>query len=153
MKKQWYEDPNTEKMRRVLAHKLSSWWLDYVENPEPDDPDWNKLFRQRFRLPYLSYLELLEMVSGDGCDGLFDRWRTEADGCIGRNTKNKKIAPLEFLLLGSLQYLGRGWTFCDIQESTKVCREVHRIVFTRSRHLVHKFCTHGLYVCRTLLPI
>ena len=138
MKKQWYEDPNTGKMRRV-THKLSSWWLDYVENPEPDDSDWNKLFRQRFRLPYLSYLELLVMVSGDGCDGMFDRWRTEADGCIGRNPKNKKIAPLELLLLGSLRYLGRGWTFCDIQESTKVCREVHRLFF-------HAFTTFGAQV-------
>ena len=135
MKKQWYCDPITGKMRRVTP-KLSSWWLDYIENPEPDCPAWNKVFRQRFRLPYLSYLDLLELVSGDGNDELFDRWRTEADGCIGRNPKNKKVAPLELLLLGSLRYLGRGWTFDDIEEGTKVSREVHRCFF-------HAFTTFG----------
>ena len=74
---QWYCDPVTGKMRRVTP-KLSNWWLDYIENPDPDCPSWNKRFRQRFRLPYLSFVEILEWVSGDGCDGLFDRWRTEA---------------------------------------------------------------------------
>ena len=49
-KRQWYCDPNTGKMRRVCP-KLSSWWLDYIENPEPDCPSWNKVFQQRFRLP------------------------------------------------------------------------------------------------------
>ena len=46
-KRQWYCDPITGKMRRVCPH-LSSWWLDYVQNPEPDCPTWNKVFRQRF---------------------------------------------------------------------------------------------------------
>ena len=81
-KRQWYCDPVTGKMRRVTP-KLSGWWLDYIENPEPDCPSWNKVFRQRFRLPYSSYIEILEWVSGDGCNGLFDRWRTEADGYTG----------------------------------------------------------------------
>ena len=47
-KRQWYRDPVTGKMRRVTP-KLSGWWLDYIENPEPDCPSWNKVFRQRFR--------------------------------------------------------------------------------------------------------
>ena len=35
-KRQWYCDPvtGTGKMRRVTP-KLSGWWLDYIENPEP----------------------------------------------------------------------------------------------------------------------
>ena len=133
-KRQWYCDPVTGKMRRVTP-KLSGWWLDYIENPEPDCPSWNKVFRQRFRLPYSSYLEILEWVSGDGCDGLFDRWRTEADGYTGRKN-NKKVSPIELLLLGTLRYVGRGWTFDDIEEGTKVSREVHRCFF-------HAFTTFG----------
>jgi hypothetical protein len=135
-KRQWYRDPVTAKMRRVTP-KLSGWWLDYIENPEPDCPSWNKLFRQRFRLPYWSYLEILEWVSGNGCDGLFDRWRTEADhGFTGRKN-SKKVSPIELLLLGTLRYLGRGWTFDDIEEGTKVSREVHRCFF-------HAFTTFGV---------
>jgi DDE superfamily endonuclease len=133
-KRQWYCDPVTGKMRRVTP-KLSGWWLDYIENPEPDCPSWNKVFRQRFRLPYLSYIEILEWVTGDGCDGLFDRWRAEADGYTGRKN-NKKVSPIELLLLGTLRYLGRGWTFDDIEEGTKVSREVHRCFF-------HAFTTFG----------
>ncbi|KAI2499538.1 Plant transposon protein [Fragilaria crotonensis] len=119
MKRQWYCDPTTGKMSRVCP-QMSSWWIDYVENPEPDCPFWNKVFRQRFRLPYVSYIQVLEWVCGDDCDGLFDRWRTEADhGFTGRQN-NKKVSPLELLLLGSLRYLGRGWTFDDIEEATKL---------------------------------
>jgi hypothetical protein len=34
-KRQWYCDPVTGKMGRVTP-KLSGWWLDYIENPDPD---------------------------------------------------------------------------------------------------------------------
>ena len=96
---------------RIVTPKLSGWWLDYIENPEPDCPSWNKGFRQRLRLSYWSFVGILEWVSGDGCDGLFDRWRTEADGYTGRKN-NKKVSPsIELLLLGALRYLGRGWTY------------------------------------------
>ena len=104
-------------MKRVTP-KLSSWWLDYIENLEPDCPTWNNIFRQRFRLPCESYLQILEWMTGDDCDELFDRWRTEADGYTGRKN-NKKVSPIELLLLGSLRYLGRGWTFDDIQRLPK----------------------------------
>jgi hypothetical protein len=33
--------------------------------------------------------------------------------------------PLEILILGVLQYLGRGWTFDDLWENTGVHAEVH----------------------------
>ncbi|KAI2503815.1 Plant transposon protein [Fragilaria crotonensis] len=112
-KRKWYCDPITGKMRRVCPH-LSNWWLDYIQNPEPDCPSWNKVFRQRFRLPYPSYIQILEWVSGDDCDGLFDRWRTEAEGFTGRRN-NKKVSPIELLLLGTLRYLGRGWTLTTLK--------------------------------------
>ena len=36
---------------------------------------------------------------------------------------------MELLLLGSLRYLGRGWTFDDCEESTAIDQDVHRIFF------------------------
>ena len=70
-------------------------------------------------------MQILEWVTGDNCDGLFDRWRMEADGYTGRKN-NKKVSPIELLLIGSLRYLGRGRTFDDIQDATKLSRDVHR---------------------------
>eukprot|EP00804_Cyclotella_cryptica_P020059 CCRYP_014862-RA/>CCRYP_014862-RA protein AED:0.20 eAED:0.18 QI:0/0/0/1/0/0/4/0/367 len=41
----------------------------------------------------------------------------------------QKETPIEFLVLGPLQYLGCGWTFNDIEECTAVSQEVHRVFF------------------------
>ena len=42
---------------------------------------------------------------------------------------NKKSSPIELLVLGALRYLGRGWTFDDIVESTCISAETHRRFF------------------------
>ena len=149
-KRKWYCDPITGKMRRVCPH-LSNWWLDYIQNPEPDCPSWNKVFRQRFRLPYPSYIQILEWVSGDDCDGLFDRWQTEAGVFTGRRN-NKRVSPIELLLLGTLRYLGQVWTFDDIKDGTKVSRDVHRCCFMHSQDSVQIFFIHGMHACHKVLP-
>jgi hypothetical protein len=131
-------------MQRVCL-QLIIWWLDYIENPEPNCPSWNKMFWQRFRWPYLSYPQILEWVSGNGCDGLFNRWWTEADGFTGRKN-NKEVPPLEHFLFGRLPYLGRGWTFDDIKEATKARCELHRCFFhaftTFSARFVYPWFVH-----------
>ena len=38
-------------------------------------------------------------------------------------------SPLELLLLGSLRYLGRGFTFDDCEEYTARSKEVYRVFF------------------------
>ncbi len=53
---------------------------------------------------------------------LFDRW-------CGYMSNNKKVSPVELLVLGSLHYLGRGWTFDDCEESTAIDKEVHCCFF------------------------
>jgi len=74
-------------------------------------------FRMRFRLPYPSYLELVEAVR---CHSIFDRW-------CAHKKNGKKSSPVELLVLGALRYLGRGWTFDDIEESTAIDHDVHRV--------------------------
>jgi hypothetical protein len=96
-------------------------------------------FRVRFRLPYPNFRELVEWVSADP---LFDRW-------CGWKSNNKKASPVELLVLGALRYLGRGWTFDDIEECTAISKEVHRIFF-------HKFILFGsteLYRRMVIAPI
>ena len=45
------------------------------------------------------------------------------------------------LLLGTLRYLGRGWTFDDVYEATGISQEVHRTFF----HLFVDFGSTTLY--------
>ena len=135
MKRQWYCNPSTGKMLKVCP-QLSSWWIDYIENPEPDSPSWNEEFCQRFRLPYVLFIQILEWVCSDDCDGLFDQWRTEANHDFTGKQNNKKVLPLDLLLLGSPRNLGRGWTFNNIKGATKISRDVHRCFPTLSRLIV-----------------
>jgi hypothetical protein len=47
--------------------------------------------------------------------GYMKRWK---DGATAAN--KKPAAPLCLLLLCALRYLGRGWTFDDLEESTAI---------------------------------
>jgi hypothetical protein len=112
-------------MERILPTE-SFWYSYYVINPQLDDSRFLAKFRNRFRLPYAQYRELVADCKGNY---LFKRWtRCDAIGI--------ESTPIELLVLGSLRYLGRGWTFDDIEESTAVSREVHRVFF-------HQFIEFG----------
>ncbi len=75
----------------------------------------------------------------------------EADGFNERGN-NKKVSPLELLLEGSLRYLGRGWTFDDIEKATTISRDVHRCSFHVFTRFGAKICTRASYKYRRLLP-
>jgi hypothetical protein len=55
---------------------------------------------------------------------------------------------MELLVLGSLQYLGRGWTFDDLEESTFIDQEVHRVFF----HNFVEFGANKLYPKFVIVP-
>ena len=106
--------------REIIHPEQSSWYTQYVNNAiMEEEKHYQNKFRQRFRLPYQNYLELVEDCK---CSSIFERW-----------TANNKFAPnrtpMELLVLGALRYLGRGWTFDDLEESTAVSRDVHRCFF------------------------
>ena len=73
---------------------------------------------------------------------LFDRW-------CGHNLNNKQASPIELLVLGSLRYLGRGWTFDNVEENTAIRKEVHRTFF----HRFVKFGSTVLYDKYVLTPV
>ena len=56
------------------------------------------------RDPYANYLELLQWIIDDA---RFARW-------CGEKINNEMSSPIQLSVLGSLRYLGRGWTFDDI---------------------------------------
>ena len=57
-------------------------------------------------------------------------------------------SPLSLLLLGSLRYLGRGWTFDDIEENTAISEEVHLVFF----HEFIDYCSTILFDKHVIAP-
>ena len=98
--------------------KTSNWYRYYISRPVTSKKAL-KSFRRAFRLPYRAYVAFVR----DARDG---KWfpKSEHKDALGRVG-----TPLELLVLGALRYLGRGWTFHDIAESTGVSEEVHRNFF------------------------
>ena len=79
------------------------------------------LFRRRFRLPYACFLTVLDNIKQNPS---FREYRRV--DCVGyRSTE------LSLLLLGSLRYLGRSWTFDDVEEATAISRESIRLFFLK----------------------
>ena len=107
-------------VRQVLPTTMSSWYCQYLENPQIGNQWFETRFRRRFRLPYTSFVELVELVNSSD---FFKRWSQTGHDAIG-----KKPVPIELLILASLRYLGRGWTFDDLSESTAISEEVIRNV-------------------------
>lgn len=134
----WYTDPVTH-VKRKKTPTMSAWWEDYILDPRPGEKVWAKEFRNNFRLPYASYVMLLDLISSEASNGMFDRWTKAYER--KNNKKNKQVSPIELLLLGSLRYLGRGWTFQDMKDVTYISRDVHRKFF----HQFVKFGARVLY--------
>jgi hypothetical protein len=106
-------------IRRPYVPTMSTWYSLYILCPQIHNPKFHSLFRRRFRLPYDSYLGLLGYVKNHD---LFQRWQSS-------DATTQKSSPIELMLLGSLRYLGRGWTFDDLDEITGVDEETHRQFF------------------------
>ncbi len=89
----------------IIPPEESMWYKFYVHNFFINqDAKLAKAFRNRFRLPYPQFLELVEDIRSNN---LFDQW-------CRYKSNNKKVSPVELLLLGLLRYLGREWTFNDL---------------------------------------
>jgi hypothetical protein len=99
----------------IIPPHESLWYHFYVRNYYINEgAKLQKAFHFCFCLPYKQYLDLVLLVK---LNKLFDR-------LCGSKSNNKKVSPVELLVLGSLHYLGRGWTFDDSEESTAIDKEV-----------------------------
>ena len=113
--------------------KATVWYFFYILYPDTCNQKFNKLFRRRFRMPYQSFRDLLDIIKADDA---FCRWH---DGNM--DSTKKPCSPIGLLLLGSLRYLGRGFTFDDLYEATGISEEVHRRFF----HVFIQFGSTVLY--------
>jgi hypothetical protein len=103
---------------KPLGPKNTPWFMEYVESPNITSPKFQRKFRRRFRMAYASFIKHLGEVKGSH---YFQSWRSDNSDCVGR-----QCSHIELLLLGTLRYLGRGWTLDDLEEQTMICEEVHR---------------------------
>ena len=102
-----------------LPPTQSMWYHHYITCPQVNDTRFLRKFRLRFRLPYQSFLDFVD-VSMEGT--WFPRW-------MGSNCAGANASLLELLILGLLHYLGRGYTFDELEECTAISEEVHRVFF------------------------
>jgi hypothetical protein len=117
----WYTTPEGERLK--MTPMMSTWYNMYVANPDLDNDRFHFKFRRRFRMPYASYKELVSMANDSE---LFQRWAVGA-----KNSAGNPSSPLSVLILCALRYLGRGWTFDDLEEATAISEEVIRVFFHR----------------------
>jgi len=72
-----------------------------------------------------------------------------SNGDQEKNAAGIKVAPIELLLLGTLRFLGRGWTLDDLEEQTMISQETHRC-------FLHAYISWGatvLYEKHVILPM
>ena len=121
---------------KAFGPQQTPWFNDYVQNPFLQCEFFQKKFRLRFRMAYESYLKHLKEVKESP---LFKQWRVSSVDAAGQNS-----SPIELLLLGTLRYLGRGWTLDDVEEATTISQETHRrflhvYIYWGSTFLYNKF--------------
>ena len=110
---------DTDGTVKPLTWDKSLWYLNYIENPRPNDSKWNDKFRKRFRMPFEAFIELGIIAEASP---KFERWKK-------KDAVGQRAAPTRLMLLGALRYIGRGWTFDDIEEATAIHEETHRQFF------------------------
>ena len=123
-------------LRQILPTD-TLWYLLYIQSP-PRNHRLRKIFRRRFRLNHNSFLELSNEISKHS---LFARWSNK-DG------SGAESSDIRLLCLGALRYIGRGFTFDDIEEATAISAEVNRVFF----HLFLEFGSTVLYNNHVTVP-
>ena len=88
--------------------------------------------------PFSAFVDFIRYID-DG--DFFPRWK-------GKSAVGKQSSPIELMVLGSLRYLGRGWTFDDMEEATAVSEETHRCFF----HQFIKFGSTALFEKYVITP-
>ena len=110
---------------RDLKSTDTLWYLLYVKSP-PRSERLARKFRTRFRMPHQNFITLSEDLEDHE---IFNQWScNDATGLASSNIK--------LLLLGSLRYIGRAWTFDDIEEANGISREINRV-------FLHCFLEYG----------
>ena len=116
--------------------------MNYVAYPNVEDPKFLSIFRNRFRLPYPQYLELVAKAKTS--PEYFRCWFDDS-----RNVSGESAAPLEILILSVLRgYLGRGWMFDDLGRIQEYMQRPIVNSSARSLNLEAPFYMHNMLKCQ-----
>ncbi len=110
----------------------------YIQHPNKGCTNFHSKFQKRFQIQFSEYRIL---VDGICICARFKQW-------VSRSAFGDDTSPIELLVLGALRYLGCGWTFNDLEESTGISEEVHHVFF-------HKFIKYGsikLFAKHVVMP-
>ena len=105
---------------QILQPEHTIWHKLYCHG-EIENPRVKILFRTHFCIPYCAFMSLFKDASKNK---MMNRWSEHSCDAVGKKSSNMML-----LLLGSLRYMGRGFTFDDLEEATAISREVHRVFF------------------------
>ena len=111
---------NDDGTLRELQPIDTMWYHLYLKEP-PRNKRVALLFRRRFRLPYQNFLMLLHDISNHPSFQVY----------MNRDCVGEGLTDISMLLLGALRYLGRSWTFDDVEEATAISRETNRLFFKK----------------------
>lgn len=125
-----------------MTAMMSPWYITYVKSPKLDDSSWLSKFRRRFRVLFHGYCEIRRLVKSTECEDYFGCWTM-------KHYNTRQQSPVELLLLGALRYLGRGWTFDDLEEATGISEEVNRIF----NHQFIEFGATHLFPIHVTVPV
>ena len=103
---------------------MTYWYVTYINQPDIENPSFQKQFRLRFWLPYAQFLGLSELMEESGC---FLHWKDGNHDAYGKDS-----TPLHLLLLCSLRYLGHGFMFDDLSKNTAISEEAIHVFFFHS---------------------
>ena len=73
----YFTDPISG-VRCRMTLKMSLWWVLHIQDPKPECHRWSKSFWQRFRMPYHSFIKILEMTHEDDKNdiSIVRRWKS-----------------------------------------------------------------------------
>ena len=125
------EDGNLEE----ICPTDSIWYHLYVLWPNINEKHFLQKCQWHVCLLYDVYLQFVEDVRNKH----WFMWWT------GSNTTRKDSSPLELMVLVAFGYLGRGFIFDDIKESTAISEEVNRVFFTSLLKLEVQYCMTNMY--------
>ena len=136
-RKLMFTNPTTME-REEFTFMHSVWYCNYIADPRPGNKKWEKMFRDRFRLPYNAFLDFVKVCEESE---YFEKRSSES----GINPYNKrKVTPITLLILCALRYLGRCVTLDDLQEycavNIQTIREfIHLFIEFGSSHLYNLY--------------
>ena len=117
----------------IIGPKDTTWYKLYVCS-KPYCKEVEKKFRLRFCLPYNLFHSMYEEMR---THELFEQWEN-------KDATGMPSTDLRLLILGALRYIGKSFTYDDLEEATTTSRETHRLFLKNLLNTGAQFCIKNM---------